>query len=61
MTRIYLFIPELATGILLVKLSPETTGELINIALIVAVRIAFYFFEKKFPKIPQIFKRKKTE
>jgi len=54
MHKITLFITEIISSLSLIHINPETASELANIAIIVAVRVAFYFFEKKFPAIKKI-------
>lgn len=61
MQRTYIFLAEITSGLTLLKLTPETKNELFNIGLIIAVRIGFYLFEKKFPKIKQIFAKKEAK
>lgn len=48
------------TALLMVEISPSTKTEIVNIGLIVAVRIAFHYFEKYFPKVTGIFKKKEV-
>lgn len=61
MQRIYIFLLEMPTALLMVEISPSTKTELVNIGLIVAVRIAFHYFEKYFPKVTGIFKKKEVK
>lgn len=58
MQRIYIFLAEIPTALLAVELSPSTKNELFNIGVIIAVRLAFYAFERKFPKLKEKLSKK---